>query len=108
MGYYRQPRKEKMKLDDSDLHPHLRARMLQRGVTKKEIEKVLNDGWKATDAKSGTLGKAFVFSYKGDWEGKYFEEKEVKVYYKFVNDEFTLLTVKARYGKDFQKRGEIK
>ena len=59
--------------------------------------------WEADDAKSGTLGKAFVFSYKRDWEGKYFEEKEVRVYYKPVNDEFTLLTVKARYGKDFQK-----
>ena len=97
-----------MKLDDSNFHPHLRARMLQRGVIKEEIERVLNDGWEVADAKSGTLGKALVFSHKGNWEGKYFEEKEVRVYYKFVNDEFTLLTVKARYGKDFQKRGEIK
>ena len=92
-----------MKLDESALHPHLRARMLQRGVTKEEIEKVLNNGWEADDAKSGTLGKVFVFSYKGDWEGKYFEEKKVRVYYKLVNGGFTLLTVKARYGKDFPK-----
>ena len=92
-----------MRLDDSDFHPHIRARMLQRGITKEEIEMVLNDGWKADDAKSGTTGKTFVFAYKNNWEGKYFEEKEVGMYYKLVNDEFTLLTVKARYGKDFQK-----
>jgi len=97
-----------MKLDDSDFHPHLRARMLQRGITKEEVEKVLNDGWEADDAKPGTLGKALVSSYRSDWEEKYFEEKEVRVYYKVVNDEFTLLTVKARYGKDFPKRGEEK
>jgi len=27
----------KIKLSDSDIHPHLRARMVQRGVTRNEI-----------------------------------------------------------------------
>ena len=53
-----------MKLDDSNFHLHLRARMLQRGVTKKEIERTLNNGWEVADAKSRTSGKAFVFSYE--------------------------------------------
>jgi len=30
---------------EEHLHPHLRARMLQRGVTREEIERTLNDGW---------------------------------------------------------------
>jgi hypothetical protein len=75
--------------------------MSQRGITIEEIERVLNEGWEATDAKPGTLGKVFVFLYNRIWEGKLFEEKEVSVYYRLVNNRVSLLTVKARYGKGF-------
>lgn len=95
-----------MKLDGSNFHPHVRGRMLQRGITRREIEKVLSDDWEADDSKQGTFGKVFVFSYEKDWEGVYFEEKEVRVYYKLAGGEFTLLTVVARYGKGFH--GEVK
>jgi len=88
-------------ISEADLHPHLKARMSQRGITMEEIEKVLNEGLEATDTKPGTIGKVFVFLYNGMWEGKLFEEKEVSVYYKLVNDTMVLLTVKARYGKGF-------
>jgi len=37
--------------------------------------------------------------------GKFFEEKEIRVYYKFINSNFVLLTVKARYGKFSTKGG---
>jgi len=77
--------------------------MVQRGVTKEEIEKALANGWQADDAKPGTFGKVLVFPYNSHWEGEYFEEKEVKVYYKFIGDDFMLLTVKARYGKSFAR-----
>jgi hypothetical protein len=46
-----------------DLHPHLRARMEQRGVTQAEIELAMDDGWEAKDAKQGMLGKVMVFEY---------------------------------------------
>jgi hypothetical protein len=46
-----------------------------------------------------------VFPYQEDWEGRWYEEKEVSVYYKVVEGVLVLLTVKARYGKDFP-RGE--
>jgi len=91
--------KIKLKLKDYDLHPHIKARMRQRGVTKEEIEKTLTKGKDVDDAKPGTFGKALVFSYNNNWEGRFFDEKEVRVYYKFINDHFMLLTVKARYGK---------
>jgi len=94
-----------IKIADGDLHPHLKARMAQRGITRDEIEKVLNEGWQAADAKSGTLGKVFVFQYNGVWEGTFFEEKEVSVYFKLLNDIIVLLTTKARYGKGFLKEG---
>ena len=52
-----------IKISDSHLHVHLKARMAQRGITRKEIERTLNKAWQAKDAKSGTIGKVFVFRY---------------------------------------------
>jgi len=97
---------KKIKLHDTDFHPHLWARMNQRGIAKEEIEKALNEGWEADDAKSGTSGRVHVFSYNNHWENKYFEEKEVRVYYKLIKGELMLLTVMARYGKNFPRKGE--
>ena len=77
--------------------------MLQRGVTLQEIQRTLNSGWEASDAKPGVLGKVMVFPYHGEWEGKTYEEKEVTVYYKPVGGDLILLTVKAKYGKNFPR-----
>ena len=90
-------------ITDSDLHPHLRARMNQRGIQLEEIQRVMNDGWQAADAKQGTLGKVFVFPYAARWEGEFHLEKEVTVYYKSIGEQVIVLTVKARYGQGFQK-----
>ena len=96
--------KIKRELKEDDFHSHIKARMLQRGITKEEVEKTLAKGQATKDAKPGTFGKALVFPYNNEWEGKFFEEKEVRVYYKLINDNFVLLTVKGRYGK-FSKGG---
>ena len=96
---------KQIKVTEEDLHPHLKARMQQRGITRQEIERTLNEGWEATDAKPGTLGKVTVFSYQAEWEERFYEQKEVTVYYNSVGEHLVLLTVKARYGKDFL-RGE--
>lgn len=90
-------------INESDLHAHLKARMLQRGVSLKEINETLHGGWSAGDAVEGTFGKVQVFTYNSVWEGKNFEEKEVTVYYKYRGEQFILLTVKTRYGKNFKK-----
>jgi len=96
---------DNIELSAIDFHPHLRARMFQRGVTSDEVERTLRDGWQARDAKAGTSGKIFIFQYNADWEGKRFAEKEVTVYYKFVRGKLVVLTVKARYGESFLKGG---
>jgi len=93
-------------VSENEIHVHLRARMVQRGIVKEEIERVLNDGWNADDAVEGTFGKVFVFAVRGQWQGKYFEEKEVTVYYKYVEKQLVLLTAKARYGMTFQRKEE--
>ncbi len=50
-----------IKISDTDLHSHLKARMSQRGITIEEIERVLDEGAEATDAKPGTLEKYSCF-----------------------------------------------
>jgi hypothetical protein len=92
-----------IQITEDDLHTHLQARMAQRGISKEELERTLNEGWKAGDAKPGTIGKVMVFSYQQKWEGRYYEEKELSVYYKMVDSSLMLLTVKARYGRHFPK-----
>ncbi len=91
-------------ITQADLHPHLQARMEQRGVTCEEIEHTLNAGWAASDAKQGTQGRVFVFDYQAEWLGQFFEEKEVTVYYKVIGEAFVLLTAKVRYGENFPRR----
>lgn len=44
-------------LTDTDLHPHLQARMAQRGVTVQEIERALIDGWQATSREARDTGQ---------------------------------------------------
>lgn len=99
--------KEIIEIKETDIHHHLRMRMFQRGISLKEIERTLNEGWEADDAKEGTIGKVYIFSYDEHWEGIYFEEKEVSVYYKYKGEKVILLTTKARYGKKFAQ-GEKK
>lgn len=94
----------KFKLSDKDIHNHLKMRMIQRGITKEEIEKTMNYGWDASNAKPGTFGKVYVFNYNRKWEGKFFKEKEVIVYYKVINKKVLLLTVKAKYVEGFPRR----
>lgn len=94
-----------MKVKDADIHHHLRARMFQRGISKEEIEITINKGWSAGGAKEGTIGKTFIFPYNNYWEDKFFDEKEVTVYYKIKEEKMVLLTAKARYGKNFKKGG---
>jgi hypothetical protein len=93
-----------IKIAEADLHPHFRARMHQRGITPAEVEDTINQGWKADDAKPGTLGKTKVYDYNREWEGDSYSRKEVTVYYKLIGGQLMLLTVKARYGQSFPER----
>ena len=81
--------------------------MIERGVTLDEINATLKDGWLAKDSKQGTYGKVWVFAYGREWIGRVFAEKEVSVYYKLEGDNLIVLTVKARYGDNFERDGNI-
>ena len=49
--------------------------MYDRGVTENEIEITLNKGIDAQDAKAGTLGKTYLFTYEKEWEGSFLLKK---------------------------------
>ncbi len=91
------------KLRETDFHDHLVGRMRQRGVTREEIQRTLDEGWNACDAKAGTLGKVMVFVFDREWEGRHYREKEVTVYYKVVGNDLVVLPAKARYGDVFDQ-----
>ena len=101
----RQEHGHAFRLTEADLHPHLRDRMAQRGVTVQEIEQTVADGCQAADARPGTLGRVKVFPYEAEWEGKFCRQKEIIVYYKQTSEGIVVLTVIARYGQEFP-RGE--
>ena len=79
--------------------------MLQRGISIEEIRITVDKGWPAEDVKDGTIGKTFAFPHNDYWEDKFYEEKEVTVYYKMKEEKMVLLSAKARYGKNFKKGG---
>ena len=66
--------KKKFRITEAALHSHLRARMQQRGIAREEVERTLNEGWEAMDAKPGTLGKSLVLLYEAEWEGQFYPE----------------------------------
>jgi len=68
-----------------------------------EVQRALNEGWEAIDAKPGTFGKVMVFPFNAEWEGRFHEQKEVTVYCKETDQGLVLLTVKARYGRGFPR-----
>jgi len=91
-----------IKLSKSDFHSHILKRMRERGISIEEIEKTLNEGKYAEDAKKETNGKKYVFNFGKEREGIFFKQKEVTVYYKRKENKIILLTVLARYGDKFE------
>ena len=55
-----------MKFFEKDFHPHILKRMNERGITKVEIVKTMNDGKVTDDSKIGTFGKSYVFEFNGE------------------------------------------
>jgi hypothetical protein len=87
-----------------DYHSHLLTRMEQRGISKDEVERTLEVGWEASDAKPGTKGRIWVFEYQQEWQGRFYKEKEVRVYFKDADETLIVLTAVARYGSSFVRR----
>lgn len=77
---------------------HAKERMIARGVSEAEVEKVLLQG---TDipAKKGRKAKEMTFEYGEYWLGKVYPEKKVVVIYVEENNKIIVITVKVFYGQ---------
>lgn len=87
-----------------EIPSHAAERLVQRGVTEAEVERVLRDGWPAPDAAPGSLGKTLVLPFEAYRKGKWFEQKEVTVHWTEVSGRRVLLTVKSRFGSGFSRQ----
>lgn len=80
------------------IDPHTISRMPKRGVSEEEIFETLKTG-APFEAKNGRKGRAKVFTYKQNYEGKYYEEKKVEVIFVEEDQLITTVTVFCYYGK---------
>ena len=76
---------------------HAIERAIQRGTTREEIFKVLEEGAEVT-AKKGRKAKEIVFDYGKEWLGKFYPQKKVVVIYVMENDGIVVVTAKVYYG----------
>ncbi len=62
------------------IHEHPKERATDRGASEEEIIDTLRNG-NLTIAKGKRLAKEKIYSFNEDWNGKPYEEKQVKVIY---------------------------
>jgi hypothetical protein len=79
-----------------DIHTLKRAE--ERGTNEKEIEDVIRTGF-TVSAKYDRIGKAKVYDFKQERNGKYYEQKRVEVIYTLEKDFIVTVTVYVFYGK---------
>ena len=72
--------------------------MQERGVSEGEVVAALNRGTAAT-ASSGRKAKETILPFGKHWQGRFYEQKKVRVIYVEANDELTVITVYAYFGK---------
>ncbi len=77
---------------------HAKERMVSRGASEGEVEKVLLSG-NEISAKKGRKAKEMVFDYGGSWIGKSYPQKKVVVIYVEENNGIIVITVKVFYGQ---------
>ena len=80
------------------IDPHTLDRALDRGTDEMEIREVISNG-SPIPAKHGRLGKAKVYSFQQERNGKYYEQKRVEVIYAVEIDVIVTVTVYVFYGK---------
>ena len=80
------------------IEPHTLERAEERGVNKVEIIDVVETGFQVA-AKYNRIGKAKVFDFQSQRQGKFYEQKKVEVFYLVENDEIITVTVYVYYGK---------
>ncbi len=77
---------------------HTLERAEERGTNKDEIKDVIETGF-TISAKYGRIGKAKVYDFKRNRNGKYYEQKKVEVFYVMEESLMVTVTVYVFYGE---------
>jgi hypothetical protein len=80
------------------IDPHTLERAQRRGTNKDEIKDTVNTGF-SIPAKYGRMGKAKVYEFNRQRQGRYYEQKRVEVIYTIDNNVVVTVTVYVFYGK---------
>jgi hypothetical protein len=72
-------------------------RAKERGTDKNEILDVIKTG-KATSAKYGKMAKYKIYEFNKNWLGKYYNQKMVKMFYTFEENNIITVTIYVFYG----------
>jgi hypothetical protein len=77
---------------------HARRRMPERGVSEDEVREVLARGQPA-EARGGRQALELIFPYNTYWQGRFYEQKRVRVVYAEEGPDQVVITVYAYYGR---------
>ena len=80
------------------IDPHTLERAEERGTNREEIAETIKAGV-SIPAKYGRIGKAKVYDFSQERQGKLYEQKRVEVFYVVEGDMAITATVYVFYGK---------
>ena len=78
------------------LHPHAKARALDRGATEAEVKATVEEG-EHFPVKYGRIGFRRNFPFGGVWGGKHYLVKQVEAYAVKEAGDWIVVTVITRY-----------
>ena len=73
-------------------------KLVRRQCSDGEVEQTLAAGVEA-EAHSGREARTLVFPFQGDWRGRQYQEKEVKVVFIREGDDVIVVSVTTRFGR---------
>ncbi len=79
-----------------NLHPHARARMLERGASEVEVVQAV-EGGEQFPAKHGRTGFRRNFSYDSMWQGRSYATKQVEAYAVHEGGAWLVISVIVKY-----------
>jgi len=83
---------------------HTLKRLEERGTSEEEIKDVINTGF-SIPAKYDRIGKAKIYDFRRERNGKHYEQKRVEAIYIMEKDSIITVNVYVFYGKWEKKDG---
>lgn len=75
---------------------HALERMEERGASRHEVRETIREG-ESFDARHGRTAFRRTFLFEGEWNGTYYENKELTVYAADDGGDWIVVTVISRY-----------